>query len=989
MSSNWRHDALPQLVASLATRPGHEQVRIHVAEILRHGFGVEYSAIDHEVRMPEVCGRADLLFGATVFELKRDLGREMGDVLARLPDYLTERERRTGRRYLGIATDGATFVAYELRDGALVEIGRHETRPDDPEALLAWLEPALSNRDDLLPDPLVVRRELGRESLTFGRARQALETLWQRLCQHSEVRIKRELWDGLLRESYGVAVGADSLFLQHTYLTVVAKTLAARVLDLPADDAEAILSGRALADAGIHGAVESDFFDWVLAEPEGHDLVRRIARQVARFRLRDIEADILKALYESLIDPEQRHYLGEYYTPDWLAARMVAEAIRDPLHDRVLDPACGSGTFLFHALRRLLGAARAAGWSDSRALEAAAAQVRGLDIHPVAVIIARVTWLLGLGDAVRRRETPLHVPVYLGDAMQWSLAPVIGAPEVMLPVPGEGPLNVPSVFAADQARFEPALRELGDGLANHAPRATVERALGRIAGVTAEDARRLADTYDRLCALRDSGRNGIWPFILRNLIRPAWLARPEQRADVVLGNPPWLAYRHLSAEMKPRLRDACQAMNLWAGGVLTTQQDLSALFWARCVERYLRPGGTIAFVLPFAAMNRPAFAGLRQGEYGTAQARITAGWSLEALRELFPQSSCVLFAVRDTPAPLPAQALRFTGLTRARHATPDEVERRLHVGRVPWPPMATMDGRSPYRARFRQGATIVPRRFFLVEREPEGRLGANPQAPRVRGRTSSMDKRPWTGVQPPVGPVESEFLRPLLLGEGIAPFRLLGTALAVIPVEGEVVLDAGSAAAAGHRYLAGWLGDCEAKWTAHASRQPDGRPRMTLRQQIDHMRKLSAQLTEPTSKLVYTASGTLLSATTVEDSTVIVEHAAYWMSIPNVNEARYLCAIINSEAILDLIVPMQAHGWRDPRHFDKLIWELPIPEFDPGQPLHRELAKAAVEAERVAALAELRDDQHFRTKRRAIRNALAAAGIAQRIDALVARLLDG
>ena len=52
--------------------------------------------------------------------------------------------------------------------------------------------------------------------------------------------LKRELWDGLLREAYRAPVGDDALFLQHTYLTIVAKTIAARVLDLPTDDAVGI-----------------------------------------------------------------------------------------------------------------------------------------------------------------------------------------------------------------------------------------------------------------------------------------------------------------------------------------------------------------------------------------------------------------------------------------------------------------------------------------------------------------------------------------------------------------------------------------------------------------------------------------------------------------------------------------------------------------------------------------------------------------------------
>jgi hypothetical protein len=120
----WRQTDLPELVATLLSRPGHEAVRTLVANILRHGFGAAYAALDHEVRLPEVRGRADMLFGATVFEFKSDLRREMDDVLARLPDYLAERERQTRRRYLGITTDGVSFVALERRSWALIERSR-------------------------------------------------------------------------------------------------------------------------------------------------------------------------------------------------------------------------------------------------------------------------------------------------------------------------------------------------------------------------------------------------------------------------------------------------------------------------------------------------------------------------------------------------------------------------------------------------------------------------------------------------------------------------------------------------------------------------------------------------------------------------------------------------------------------------------------------------------------------------------------------------
>jgi len=180
-----------------------------------------------------------------------------------------------------------------------------------------------------------------------------LEALWNRLADEPEVILKRQLWDRLLRVAYGTEIDAPELFLQHTYLVILAKSVATAALAqrMP-DTGRDLLDGRAFRDLGILNAVDADFFDWLLSDDQGDALVLRIAMQAQRFDLGAIDVDVLKGLYESLIDPAQRHDLGEYYTPDWLAARICAVAIDAPLTQRVIDPACGSGTFLFHALRR-------------------------------------------------------------------------------------------------------------------------------------------------------------------------------------------------------------------------------------------------------------------------------------------------------------------------------------------------------------------------------------------------------------------------------------------------------------------------------------------------------------------------------------------------------------------------------------------------------------------------------------------------------------
>lgn len=154
--------------------------------------------------------------------------------------------------------------------------------------------------------------------------------------------------------------------------------------------------------------------------PEGARVVRAIARRLARFDWTQVEHDILKVLYESVIDTDTRHRLGEYYTPDWLAQRMVDTHVSDPLTDRVLDPACGSGTFLFWAVRRVLDALDAAAVTNKQALEHVVAHVSGVDLHPVAVTLARVTYLLAIGRDRLTDRGALTIPVFLGDSVRWE-----------------------------------------------------------------------------------------------------------------------------------------------------------------------------------------------------------------------------------------------------------------------------------------------------------------------------------------------------------------------------------------------------------------------------------------------------------------------------------------------------------------------------------------------------------------------------------------
>jgi SAM-dependent methyltransferase len=949
--------------------------------------------------------RIDVEIGATVIEVKRDLrkGVVREKALTQLAGYVGRRELETGSRYVGILTDGAEWVCHHLVNGELVEVSSLtlEARAGaDAGKLTRWLEGVLATTRNAKPTPAAIAAGLGAGSSAHELDRATLGALYAAGRDVPSVKMKRRLWAKLLTSALGTQFADDeALFIEHSLLVNSAEIIAHAVVGLAIETLSpaSLLTGTKFDEVGVHGVVEMDFFDWVLEVPGGDAFIQTLARRLGRFDWSAVEHDVLKVLYESIIGTETRRRLGEYYTPDWLAEKIVGTVVAAPLEERVLDPACGSGTFLFHAVRRYIEAAEAAGMPASQILGLVTEYVQGVDLHPVAVALARVTYLLAIGRERLSGDRPeIRVPVYLGDSMQWQKSRLELLSHGFLTIETTdgrelfaSELRFPEHLLGDARFFDELVQQLVTKATSRrpgAPVASVRGALDRL-GIREADRPAIEGTYKTLCRLHDEGRNHIWGYYVRNLARPVWLARRENRVDVLVGNPPWLAYRHMPEDMKSAFREMSEYRGLWQGATVATHQDLSGLFVARATQLYLKRDCKFAFVMPNAVVDRLQFEGFRRGSFADSaeptHLAFSEAWDLRRIRPHFFPRGCAVVLGRRTahPSALPSTMEVWSGRVGSEHADWASVEshiKRISGGTVSQ--QAADQAQSPYAPRFGQGATIVPRVLFMVSKQKTGALGVPAGRAPVRSQRSANEKKPWKGLPALDGVVETEVLRPVLLGEHVLPFRTREPALAVIPWDGRTLLEAQGERIEKFPGLADWMRKASAAWERNRSSD-----RFSLSEQLDYHGKLLRQFPLQPLRVLYTASGMHLAASRTENRRAVVEHSLYWAAASSEEEALYLCAVLNAAVTTKLVRPFMSYG-KDERHIDKYVWKLPIPEFDPAKASHQALVTLGRRAEESVGLLVLRE-VNFPIQRRQIREHLLSSGIGPAIDEAVLKLL--
>ena len=772
-----------------------------------------------------------------------------------------------------------------------------------------------------------------------------------------------ENWRKYLLIAYGTSVGGKRLFIRHTYLATLAKLLAYLLITGAQTDPEEaqtqeIIQGVFFEKQQIMNVTDEDYFSWVGRPPFvscTQKITSSLANLLLTYRLRELSEDVLKELYQALVDPQDRHDLGEYYTPDWLAARMCDALLSESGEDVVLDPACGSGTFLYQAIRhkkRHLPPTR-------QSLESILSGVVGIDIHPLAVIVAKMNVLLALGDLLKERSGPVSVQVYLANSLHEPVASLPRLTSLFNQVDiviGNPPWL--SFRFVEKGEYQDYLKHL------------IVNEFGLLGGaghlITHLE---LATLFFARCANLYLKRSGKIGFVLPRSIFAAD-QHDRFRRSCGMGNTTLTQVWDLE-EVSPLFNvPAAVAFGDMTSGASNTLpgEILSGRLKRKNAsleetERELKTEATMFHVIQEG--NRSFLSTSRQK---TSTQR-------SFYQPLFKEGATIVprsFWFVEIKAAL-GPGVKFSKWLR-RPALRKASGFPTNAGLLPPPRAGWKAEPSSVREGAFECAGPSERRSLSAKQAAEPQSVAEKIDPHSDGparpwasaelvvatdpRAKAEAKRPYKDVRFE-GPIEAEFLYATLLSTDLLPFGHFDFRPVVLPLlEGTQeyrLLNAEQARAKGYLKLSEWLEHAQTIW---AKKRKEKAAKADALAWLNYRNKLTEQNPKAKYVVLYSRSATFLCAAALQvaqtcsrrsaarlgDNEIVLRRfiasdTTYFFETKKQREANYLVALLNSPTVDTLIKPMQARGLWGPRDIHKKVWELPIPGFNPNDNAHLRLAE--------------------------------------------------
>lgn len=817
--------------------------------------------------------------------------------------------------------------------------------------------------------------DFGTESIFYRKQIDNFKSIVDRAMSEKAVyaELIKNVWQSFVAYLGASDYGAFSAetYINEYYLVTVAKVICANILSESSlissdDEIKGILNGKHFAQRNIINLVDYDYFGWLNTSPYVDLIVptvKKIQEQLSCYDFKLIpEEDIFGELLAQLSKREHRLLLGQDFTPHWVASHM-AEQVLSEIDEtpRMLDMCCGSGVFLIETIKSVrkkydISSENYSNEKDDIIFSCS----MGFDIDPLAVMLAKVNWVMAMKDLFPLHKGSIVIPVYHADSLFVATPVSHNLSDEKQGVYGlhfdGNRVNIPSYMltAKHRSTFDTFMAkcyklamvralnkesELTDGQIDNLV-AAIKMEVNITPSKEEEQEQRVA-AYAlilQLERLQREGRNGIWYFILNNSYRPGLV---EKQFNCIISNPPWLAMSKLADNpYKNILLEKNEKLGIKPPGAAHLHIELASTFLLTAIDRYLKKDGRWLCVMPGSLMSGYNHEPLRREKYLSSNLPINT--NIDTIWELpistFRNKAMVLGGKKtdkETKYPLLGRyyeeveqykeceyTLNIQGKRSAwtRKRVDEDVVDLINI--EPW--------------TFNQGADIFPRTALFHQFT---KLANGSWKIEKIDKNSELfylinDRKENICNDIEVDGFDDQYMYDCFISKHLSPFILSRPAKILIPGRKEDGL---------------WkpitsedialMNPSTAKVFEEIQKRKGISLYNLLVDKINKYGKLYKQNFVLGKWLVLSSAGgsnpcaAYIDLEKYDLSRLIIDQTLYWYVASSEDEAIFITGMINSQALNDAIKDFQPDGGFGKRHIHTLPYKV-IPRFDVENPIH-------------------------------------------------------
>ncbi|ADU22797.1 N-6 DNA methylase [Ruminococcus albus] len=766
-------------------------------------------------------------------------------------------------------------------------------------------------------------------------------------------------------------------YVSEFYLVTVAKILCANILAGRAiissdDEIKAILNGEHFSRQNIYNFVDYDYFGWLNRSPYVDIIIPSVREMQNRLKAYDFsrlgDEDIFGRLLAQLANKEHRLMLGQEFTPHWIARDIVKYNI-NKIGDEVphiMDMCCGSGVFLIESINAVREKySISSDKYDAKKDAIIFSAVMGFDIDPLAVMLAKVNWIMTMRDLFPLHSGSITVPIYHADSLFVATPITHKMPtqdeDYYIITLNHQQIRVPAFL------FSTMYRKVFDSFISKVYRVAMARAKQAEDTIDAFDAESLINAVERegeielgkhrkaelsltanqmvfqLESLQRHGQNGIWHFIISNSYRPGLT---EKQFNCIVSNPPWMAMSKLADNpYKNALHEIAEKYSIQPKGAAHPHMELATIFLVSSIDRYLHDGACWSYVMPASLMSGLNHEPFRKEKFITSdaelEAKVEAIWELPV--DMFKNKAVVLSGKKTTQVPETIDGRVYEAMNNYKdciYTLNRQGNRSAWTNRGSTVDVA--DVIASDRLSFLQGCDMFPRTalFHQFVPRPNGNWDIRPI-----DRTGDL----WYLVSDSKKNIcndlisedfDNEFIYDTFISKHLSPFIMAEPAKGLIPgrkvdgvwkplyAEDLALLNAGT------EYVFQQISDAIKQNLVQF-----------LNETINIYGKLYRQNFSMKNYLVLSsASGSnpcaaYLDLRNLNRNRLVIDQTLYWYLAETEDEAIYISGLLNSSALWDAISDFQPEGGFGKRHIHTLPYKI-IPSFDSENDVHIKVVDA-------------------------------------------------